>query len=97
MLDRSQAVRKRRGGAGFVDVAYADLLSDPLAQVRRIYAALGTSLKPDAERQMREYLDLNPQFKHGRHRYRLEDFGLDRETTEREFAEYIKRFEVDRE
>ena len=97
MLDRSQAVRERKSGAGFVDVAYADLLADPLAQVRRIYAALGTSLKPDAEHQMREYLDLNPQFKHGRHRYRLEDFGLDRETTEREFAEYRKRFELARE
>ena len=36
----------------------------------------------------RRYLAANPRHKHGAHRYRLEDFGLDEATVNHHFAAY---------
>jgi len=94
MVSRAMATRDRRGEARVLDVAYADLLADPLAQVRRIYDWLGLSLGDRTERRMRRHLEGNPRHKHGRHRYRLEDFGLDRETEERAFSCYRERYSI---
>ena len=93
MVDRALASRER-SPQSFLDVAYAELVADPLAQVRRIYDWVGLQLTAEVEGGMRAFLGRNPQHKHGRHRYRLEDFGLDRETEERQFARYRQRFEI---
>jgi hypothetical protein len=81
----------------FLDVAYADLVADPLGAMRRVYAWLDRPLLPAAEAAMRAFLAANPQHKHGRHRYWLEDFGLDPRDVERRFAAYRERFAIPRE
>ncbi len=78
--------------AAVVDVPYPELLRDPLGVARRIYAAAGLRLCPPAERAMAACLRRNPQHRHGRHRYRLEDFGLDRASVRRAFAPYYAAF-----
>ncbi len=94
MLERSMAVREAAPAERFIDVAYTDLLDDPLEQVRRIYERVGVPLKPEVEHLMRGYLAEHPQHKHGRHCYRLEDFGLDPEREEEKFAAYRERFSI---
>jgi hypothetical protein len=95
MVDRCLAVRDQpRHERSFFDVAYRDLTADPIAEVRRIYRWLGRPLTPALEELMRTWIEANPQHKHGRHRYRLEDFGLDRATEERRFAGYRERFQI---
>jgi NAD(P)-dependent dehydrogenase (short-subunit alcohol dehydrogenase family) len=94
MIDRSLAVREARGGRSFVDVSYYDLVTDPLAEARRIYAAAGIELTPEAEDAMRRLLEHEVQNKHGRHVYRTRDFGLSPAKIEETFTDYRARFGI---
>jgi hypothetical protein len=93
-VTRAMQVRERASGKSFCDVAYPDLLADPLKEIRRIYDFLGLPLAPATEASMQGWLAANPQNKRGVHRYRLEDFGLDRAQLERSFEPYRQRFGV---
>lgn len=94
MIERSTAARDAHGDGRFLDVRYDRLVADPMAELRRVYEFLGDPLTPSAEAAMRRWLRDNPQHKHGRHRYRLEDFGLDRGEVGRAFADYRARFGI---
>jgi len=96
-VTRAMAVREHAPPGAFLDVQYADLLADPLKQMRRIYDFLGLELAPQTEDRMQRWIAGNPQNKHGVHRYRLEDFGLDRARLEPRFEAYRSRFGVGRE
>jgi len=94
LVERAMATRERAGADRFVDVQYADLVTDPMAQVRRIYDFLGRTLEAGTETRMQAWRRENPQHKHGRHRYGLEHFGLDREEEEERFSRYRARFDI---
>jgi hypothetical protein len=81
-------------GRQAVDVHYQELMRDPMATVRRIYAHLDRSLSPAAEARMRQFLAENPEAKHGPHRYALGDYGLDAEDLARRFKGYCEYFGV---
>jgi hypothetical protein len=74
------------------DVSYRELVSDPVGTVRGIYERFGMTLSATAEQAMRAWLAANPQGKHGRHRYSLEQFGLDRDAIDRVFPDYPECF-----
>ena len=93
-VTRAISLRDRSASHAFLDVAYADLLADPLKETRRIYDFLGMSVLPATEASMQRWIAANPQNKRGVHRYRLEDFGLDRAQLERRFEPYRQRFGV---
>ncbi|MBI4515329.1 MAG: sulfotransferase [Deltaproteobacteria bacterium] len=78
----------------FVDVQFGELMADPLAIVRRIYAAAERELTPSAEAAMRAYLAANPRGKHGAHSYRLESLGLDPAERRAALRDYQQRFQV---
>lgn len=80
--------------AQFVDLRYADLMRDPLAAVRAVYERLDMTLPAEVADRMRAYLAAKPRAKHGEHRYRLEDFGLDRARLRSGYAAYCTRFDV---
>jgi NAD(P)-dependent dehydrogenase (short-subunit alcohol dehydrogenase family) len=97
MIDRSLAARAAGAEAAVVDVSYYDLLRDPLAEVRRIYAHAGRPLTPAAEAAMQRVLAEQTQHRHGRHTYRSRDFGLSPARIEETFADYRARFAIPRE
>jgi hypothetical protein len=76
----------------YVDVAYRDLIADPIAVVKRIYEAHGYAYTDAFEQAMRDWLEANRQHKHGVHRYALEDYGLEAAGVNRAFAPYRERF-----
>jgi hypothetical protein len=83
----------RAGGPDpFVDVGYRDLVAAPLAVVRRLYARLDRELESPAEAAMTAWLADNPQHKHGRHRYSLEQFGLTPDAVTERLGDYAARF-----
>lgn len=96
--DIERGLRARDAGClpadRFVDIWYADILRDPIATVRKIYAAFALSLSHTAERRMQRFLAENPQDKHGAHAYSLPAFGLDEGTERRRYREYCGRFGV---
>lgn len=94
MVGRSMDIRGRISAGRFIDVNYADLMSDQEGAVRRVYASLGLPFSgADAERVHGWGTD-NPQHKHGTHSYRLEDFGLTRAGIEKNFKPYRERFGI---
>jgi len=94
MVTRGMAARGELGERPFIDVQYADFVADPLKQIVRIGEFIGRPLDAATEEGMRRFLSANPQHRHGRHAYQLEDFGLDRESVSRRFAAYRERFDV---
>jgi hypothetical protein len=93
LVDRSLDFRRRAGGDAFIDVAYRDLVADPIGVVRAIYADVGRSLSADAEARMRAHIaDAGRKDRFGKHSYALEDFGLRREEVAERFSEYTARF-----
>jgi hypothetical protein len=79
----------------WTDVAYLDLVRNPMDVVRRIYARLGEHLTLEAEAKMERFLAENPQGKFGRHVYSLADFGFQSEAIEEQFRFYTERFDLD--
>jgi hypothetical protein len=100
-VERAMAARDAReargGGGAFLDVSYYDLMADPMTQVQRIYDFIGRPLDEKVRGLMLESRRANPQHKHGEHRYRLEDFGLDRDRVDAAFAAYRERHAIRRE
>ena len=94
MVTRASETRDRVGGDRFVDVSYYDLVRDPIIEVQRIYERAGRELTAEAIQAMQASRKVNRQHKYGRHRYRLEDFGLTREQVEPELATYRERFAI---
>ena len=92
LLERGMDARERAPAGTFHDVRYEDLVADPMAEVRRIYAFLGESLPLHVERRMQATLEASPQHRHGVHRYRLADFGLREDALHQRFARYRARF-----
>ena len=86
--ERMIAARAALDPARFLDVSYDDLVADPIAAVRAACDHFGYAFTAKYEARSRRYLADNPRHKHGAHRYRLEDFGLDEETIDRRFAIY---------
>ena len=79
----------------YTDVAYLDLVRNPMGVVRQIYARLGEQLSPEAEAKMERFLGENPQGKWGRHKYSLADFGLQPEAIDEQFRFYLERYDMD--
>lgn len=99
LLDQCIETRNRRPevDARIVDLQFDEIVSDPMACVRRIYGHFGLDLPPEAVTRMHAYIDDNPREKHGVHRYGLEDFGLEQGEVDAAFKDYRERFAVKRE
>ncbi len=61
----------------FFDMHFSELVSDQVGMVERIYEHLDMDLDDDAKDRMQSFIADNPQGKHGKHSYTLEEFGLD--------------------
>jgi hypothetical protein len=70
------------------------LVADPIGTVKGIYEHHGLDLTDLARRRMAAWMAANPQDRHGRHRYRAEDFALEPGAIRERFAAYCDRFEV---
>lgn len=96
--DESLQVSERARQAGypeqFFDVQYDELVLDPMAMIRRIYAHFGMSLTVQAESKMKEWLVKDKQKTKPGHRYNLIQFDLTPNDLEKTFADYIRKYNV---
>jgi len=97
LVDRVMEWRATHGDDRFVDVAYDDLVADPVATVRAIYRHFDEDLGADGEAAMRRYLVDQPRGVRGQHRYDIGALGLDPGALEERFAPYRAHFAVAKE
>ena len=95
--NRIMDFRDRHGEDKVIDVHYADLLSDPVGETKKLYAKLGDEWTPQAEAGIQGWVNDNPQDKFGRHEYKLAQYGLSKEQLEPMFERYLSRYDVARE
>lgn len=87
---RVDAFRAARPDVPVHDLAYRELVGDPLGAVKGVYGFLGRELPPSDL--FTGYLEANPQGKHGVHRYAPEDFGVTAGELRERFADYLERY-----
>ena len=95
--DRAMAVRRVLAedpvhANRFTDIRFADLVADPLAQVARVYDAVGVAFTSEARTAMQRWLQANPSSGQPTHRYTAVDFGLTDAQIAGAFREYSARF-----
>ena len=76
----------------FLDVQHDDFVADPWPAIETIYRARGGELEEEGRARMQHWLADNPRGKHGRHEYRLEDYGIGRAEVEELFDDYVRRY-----
>jgi hypothetical protein len=97
IVDRIVDFRERHGDGRFIDIAFRDLVADPVGTVRGIYERIGRPWTPATEQALREHASTAVQHRFGRHEYSLAEFGLDRGPLEERFGRYLARFDIPRE
>jgi soluble cytochrome b562 len=95
-FDRSVTARQDGTVAAdrVVDVHFRTFVADPLPVLRAVYERFGFELPPAVEARMRAFLAANPQGKHGGHRYRFADTGLDTGALRERARRYQEYFDV---
>ena len=59
------------------DMQFSEFVKDQVAMVKRIYQHFGLPLPATTEQRMRDFVAGKPKDRHGTHRYKAEQFGLD--------------------
>jgi hypothetical protein len=78
----------------FIDVTYTELVSDPLATVRRIYQGLDLPLTEAAVERMRGLVSARSRYQNRHAAARLAELGLHVPAEARRFEQYCSRFGV---
>lgn len=74
----------------FYHLYYEDLMNDPIAEMKNVYAWLGDEFTGVAETGMNKWLEDNPQNRFGKHSYSLGEWGFTRKEIEPYFSDYLK-------
>jgi hypothetical protein len=91
-MERGMAARSALGEQQFYDLDFRDVLSDPVAAMRRVYDRFGFEMNEHAERRLRAWHAAHPREKHGRHTYESADYGLTAGSIRERFSAYLDRF-----
>ncbi len=78
-----------------VDVQYADLASDPLGTMRRIYAGFAEEIEGQPIQAMTAHVESHPKHRFGRHGYDPRQYGLDTGAIAERFRPYVERYGIE--
>jgi hypothetical protein len=88
LVELTARARAEADASRFVDVSYYDLVSDPMAQLDRVYERAGIPFGRDERQAAERTASRNVQHRYGRHVYDAGSFGLSREAIESGLATY---------
>lgn len=94
MIERALAYKQKHGWDSIYDLQYADLMRDPIGELRKLYRHFDEPFTAEAEAAMEAFMAANPKGKHGRHTYSLEDYGLTTEQVHARYGDYCERFSI---
>jgi len=86
------AWRKANPQVEVLDLAFRDLIADPVDAVRKVYDHADIDFTIETEEAVLRWWREHPSDKHGQHRYDLADYGLTREEVEDVYADYISAY-----
>lgn len=78
----------------FFDVQFTDFINNPVATAESIYQHFNLPLPESTLKNMQAYAAEHPMGKHGKHEYKLAEFGLTEEMVLQRFDFYIQRFDI---
>ena len=93
-VEASLRQREQIDPARILDLQFNDFIADGVGTVRRIYQHFHLPMSAEVEQRFQRYADAHPMGKHGKHDYRLEEYGLTEQQIRDRFAFYIERFNV---
>jgi len=93
-MESSLKQREQISADRILDLQFTDFIHDGVGTVRRIYEHFHIPMSADAEKRFQHYADAHPMGKHGKHDYRLEEYGLTEQQILERFRFYIERFSV---
>jgi len=73
---------------------HAEQLRDPIGVMQKLYAHFNEPFTSETEARMKRQLARNPQGKHGKHVYSLQEFGLSAPAVRAHFRSYCERFDI---
>lgn len=94
MIERQEAYRAKHGPRSIFDISYTEQLRDPVGTMRKLYAHFEEPFTPEAQARMTRLAAENPQHKHGKHVYSLEEFGLNAADIRTRYRDYCERFAI---
>jgi len=86
------AWRKQNPQIHCLNLAFRDLVADPVDAVRRVYAHAEIDFTSDTQEAVARWWREHPADKHGQHRYELSDYGLSKPQVEEVYADYIAAY-----
>ena len=93
-----QVIAQRTDGAvpndQIVDTHFLELMSDPVAMLRRVYDQLGYDWPEGHDQAIAAYLAAKPKARHGAHTYAYADLGLDETHLQATFAPYVAHYGI---
>lgn len=93
-VTRAMAFRDQVGGAGFIDVAFADLQDRPVETLERCYGELGLAFGPESRAAVTSWAAEHEAGSRGVHEYDLADYGLDEDGVRAQFASYLAAYDA---
>ncbi len=94
MIERTLAYKEKHGWDSIYDMQYADVVRDPIGEIKKVYKHFDEPLSAEAEAAMNAFMQNNQQGKHGKHTYALEDYGLSKEQVRAHYKDYTDRFNI---
>ncbi|MEM1112337.1 MAG: sulfotransferase [Pseudomonadota bacterium] len=91
-MRKTMAVREAMGDERFLDLWFKDTVSQPLAEIRKVYEFLGMQLTPEAEAEMADWQEFNRRELRPPHEYTLEEFGFTEAGLAQQFTDYREEF-----
>lgn len=93
-VEASLRQREQIDPARILDLQFNDFIADGVGTARRIYQHFHLPMSAEVEQRFQRYADAHPMGKHGKHDYRLDEYGLTEQQIRDRFAFYIERFNV---
>jgi hypothetical protein len=81
----------------FLHIHYSDLIKNPFDTIKKIYSTYKLDYTMEFEDNMKEWLNNNRQYKHGRQSYTLDTYFLSKREIQLRFRTYCNQFNINQE
>ena len=93
-VDLSMKVRKSIDPTRVLDIHFKDFLVTPMQSVEQIYNYFNLPMSNKTLSNFSDYITNHPAGKHGKHEYKLADYGLSEQQVLDRFSKYIDTYKI---